>query len=153
MRSFQLRNFLGFFFLASLLLALPVVQAITRGIKFANVTVWGAMIVTDPKVAHLLGRQGKNHVKIAHQRRKQAEETIRLLPFPVVIWPSMYAQDCPGDFNPESHRGCSMAHYQIWNNWEYQGRLGADKANASDSDVLVVFEDCLLYTSPSPRDS
>ena len=39
-----------------------------------------------------------------------------------------------------------MAHYQIWANWEYQGRLGSHKSTASDSDVLVVFEDDVAIT-------
>ena len=72
------------------------------------------------------------------------------LPFPVIPWPSVYAQDCPGR-GPRvksvyGGRGCDMAHYQIWADWEYHGRLGADKANASDSDVLVVFEDDAVIT-------
>ena len=127
-----------------------VVRAISQGTKFANATVWGAMILTDPKVARLLGKKhtdrDKDHDKIAHQRRKQANETMRLLPFPVDTWPSVYSQACPGEFKPNSRRGCAMAHYQIWVNWEYEGRFGSNKAIASDSDVLVVFEDDVAIT-------
>ena len=141
MHTLRPRKVLGLLCLALTLTTLQVVKAITQGTKFANATVWGATILTDPKLAHLLGRQNKNHIEHARQRRKHAEETMRLLPFPVVAWSSVYAQDCPGDFKPNSRRGCAMAHYQIWVNWEYEGRLGSDKAIASDSDVLVVFED------------
>ena len=151
MCAFQPRELLRFLCLVGLLLALPVVRAIMQGTKFANVTVWGAMIVTDPKISRLLGGKNKNYVerrKQANQRRKQAEETTRLLPFPLVEWPSMYVQDCPGFIKTTRNqcRGVSMAHYQIWADWEYQGRLGSNKAYASDSDVLVVFEDDAVIT-------
>ena len=149
MLTLRLRELLGFLCLAGLLTTLQVVQvvrAISQGTKFANATVWGAMILTDPKVARLLWKtRDNNNVEHAHQRRKQAEETMRLLPFPVDTWSSMYVQDCPGHTRRQ-YRGCAMSHYQIWVNWEYEGRLGSNKAIASDSDVLVVFEDDVAIT-------
>ena len=137
-------------FLSGMLLALHVVHATIQGTKFAYVTIWGAMILSDPKIAHLLSKGNKEleamKVESAQLRRKQAEETMRLLPFPVVTWSSMYAQDCPEAKPRMIPRGCDISHYQIWNNWEYQGRLGSHKANASGSDLLVVFEDDAVIT-------
>ena len=128
----------------SILMVNQVVQATMQGTKFGTVTIWGAMVFRDQK--HLLGNRDRNHIENANKRRKQAEETMRLLPFPVVTWSSFYAPDCPGIFNPRSHRGISMTHYQIWAHWEYQGRLGTNRINASDSDMLVVFEDDAVIT-------
>ena len=161
----------GFLCLGALLIIPQVVHATMEGTKFANATVWGAMIMTDPKIAHLMGNQDlhiqniKKHnkadmhktqakadihvnnikTKSADLRKLHAEETMKLLPFPVVSWPSMYVQDCPGRkrYIP---RGCDVSHYQIWADWEYQGRLGSYKAMASDSDLLVVFEDDAAIT-------
>ena len=141
----------GMLCLSGLLLwILHVVQATTMGTKFANVTVWGTLILSDPKIAPLLSKGNKQvenmKIESAHLRRKQAEETIKLLPFPVVIWSSMYAQDCPEAKPRMIPRGCDISHYQIWNNWEYEGRLGSHKSMASDSDVLIVFEDDAVIT-------
>jgi hypothetical protein len=40
-------------------------------------------------------------------------------------------------------RGVSMAHYQIWADFEFHGRhkRGKDRLIATDRDVLIVFED------------
>ena len=140
--------------LAGLLMVCHPIQATTKDNKFANRSVWGTMIVSDPKIATLLG-YGKRYLEkmkmeSTHLRRKLAEQTITSLPFPIVAWPSMYAQDCPGR-GPRAHpahgaRGCDVSHHQIWADWEYQGRLGVDKAIALDSDVLVVFEDDAVIT-------
>ena len=121
----------------------------TRGTKFANTTVWGAMILTDPMTAGVLGRdfyrvpQGVNGPAVdnAYRRIEHAKNTVKTFPFPVDMWWSVYAPECPGRKTKGNDRGVAMAHYQIWADWEYQGRKGADKATAKDTDVLIVFED------------
>jgi hypothetical protein len=121
----------------------------TRGTKFANTTVWAAMILTDPMTAGVLGRdfyrvpQGVNGTAVdnAYRRIEHAKQTVKTFPFPVDMWWSVYAPECPGRKSKGNDRGVAMAHYQIWADWYFQGRRGADKATATDADVLIVFED------------
>ena len=121
------------------------------GTNFANTTVWGAMIQTDPTVAGLMGRdfsrvpQGVNGTAVdnAWARIDHAKQMTTDLPFNVEFWWSVYAQSCPHMSNKGNDRGVSLAHYQIWSDFELQGRHknGRDRAVASDRDVLIVFED------------
>ena len=121
------------------------------GTKFGNTTVWGAMILTDPTVAGLMGRdfsrvpQGVNGTAVdnAWARVDHAKEMTKSLPFNIEFWWSVYAQSCPHMVNKGNDRGVSLAHYQIWSDFEMQGRhkSGRDRAIASDRDVLIVFED------------
>ena len=121
----------------------------TKGTAFANTTVWAAMILTDPMTAGVLGRdfyrvpQGVNGTAVdnAYRRIEHAKETVKTFPFPVDMWWSVYAPECPGRKTKGNDRGVAMAHYQVWADWDFQGRKGADKATAKDTDVLVVFED------------
>lgn len=121
------------------------------GTKFANTTVWAAMIQTDPTVAGILGRdfhkvpQGVNGSAVdnAWARVEHAKKMTIDLPFSVSFWWSVYAPNCPTRNAKGNDRGVSMAHYQIWADFEFQGRhkRGKDRLIASDSDVLIVFED------------
>eukprot|EP00596_Hydrurales_sp_CCMP1899_P004193 CAMPEP_0119039714 /NCGR_PEP_ID=MMETSP1177-20130426/9336_1 /TAXON_ID=2985 /ORGANISM="Ochromonas sp, Strain CCMP1899" /LENGTH=251 /DNA_ID=CAMNT_0007003925 /DNA_START=550 /DNA_END=1305 /DNA_ORIENTATION=- len=121
------------------------------GTKFANTTVWAAMIQTDPTVAGVLGRdfhkvpQGVNGTAVdnAWARVEHAKKMTVDLPFNVAFWWSVYAPNCPSRNAKGNDRGVSMAHYQIWADFEFQGRhkRGKDRLIASDRDVLIVFED------------
>lgn len=121
----------------------------TKGTVFANTTVWAAMILTDPMTAGVLGRdfyrvpQGVNGTAVdnAYRRIEHAKATVKTFPFPVDMWWSVYAPECPGRKTKGNDRGVAMAHYQVWADWDFQGRKGADKATAKDTDILVVFED------------
>ena len=77
----------------------------------------------------------------AKRRIEHAKLTAQALPFPVEFWWSLYVPDCPGRKTKGNDRGVAMAHWQIWSDFEYQSRKGHSKAIATDSDVLVVFED------------
>ena len=117
-----------------------------KGTVFANATIWAAMIVSDLKNTPLLSKKENVKVKSIDLRRKQAEETTKSLPFPVEIWPSIHVPGCPEAKPRMIPRSSDMSHYQIWHHWEYEGRFGFDKAIASDTDLLVVFEGDAVVT-------
>jgi hypothetical protein len=122
---------------------------VQRYATFANRTVYGAMIFTDPSTANLLGRdfyrvpQGVNGTALdnANRRLAHGKQFISELPIPVESWWSVFAQSCPWRPTKGNDRGVTMAHYQIWLDWVYQGKRGVDRAIARDEDILVVFED------------
>jgi len=120
-----------------------------RFVNFANRTVYGAMIFTDPNTASLLGRdfyrvpQGVNGTATenALARLAHGKQMIAGLPIPVESWWSVFAQSCPHRPTKGNDRGVATAHYQIWLDWVFQGRRGVDREIAKDDDVIIVFED------------
>lgn len=126
-------------------------EAFTSGTKFGreNITVWGAMILTDPSVSVVMGRdfhkipQGVNGTQAdnALLRIENGKSTCKELPFPIDLWYSVYSQSCPHRFTKGNDRGVYMAHHQIWADFVHRGKKGIDKDIAKDSDVLVVLED------------
>ena len=127
---------------------LPTTQ-LSKGTVFANRTVYGAIICTDPKAANLLGRDFKNVPQgvngtpsdNAWLRIENAKKMTQELPFTVETWWSVFLQSCPGRPTKGNDRSVAAAHYQIWADFVYQGRRGIDRATAKDSDLMVVFED------------
>ena len=121
------------------------------GTKFANTTVWAALIQTDASVAGIMGRdfnripQGVNGTanQNAWIRVDHAREMTANLPFHVDLWWSVYSRNCPGKNNKGNDRGVALAHHQIWADFDLQGRHknGRHRSIASDRDVLIVFED------------
>lgn len=124
-------------------------QSMPQGTKVGDLNIWAGMIYTDPITAGIMGRdfnrvpQGVNGTaqQNAFRRIRHAENMTAQLPFPVQKWWSVYVSSCPSRMNKGNDRGVMMAHYQIWADFVYQGRLGSDKEVAKDSDVLIVFED------------
>lgn len=122
---------------------------VQRYIPFANRSVYGAMIFTDPATANLLGRdfyrvpQGVNGTALdnANARLAHGKNFIAELPIPVESWWSVFAQSCPWRTTKGNDRGVTMAHVQIWQDWIFQGRRGVDRSVARDDDVMIVFED------------
>ena len=122
---------------------------LSGGTKFANTTVWAAIIQTDPTLSGVMGRdfhkvpQGVvgTTTENALKRHGNARNMTQKLPFPVVPWMSVYAANCPFRNGKGNDRGVAMAHYQIWADFVYQGKFGVNKAIAKDQDILLVFED------------
>lgn len=81
-------------FYHSLQPAFGVQQQALTGTKFANTTIYAAMILTDPLIAEVLGRdfhrvpQGVNGTarENAERRMEHAKETAKQLPFAVDFW-------------------------------------------------------------------
>ena len=135
-------------------------EATGRGTRFAGKNVYGAIISTDPKMARIMGRdfhkvpQGVSGTPAnnANLRMAHAKEMTSQLPFHVDTWWSVYTQNCPRRKTKGNDRGVMMAHYQIWQAWDYQTRQmmrreldsssSIDKQhNHGEEDVLVIFED------------
>jgi hypothetical protein len=55
----------------------------------------------------------------------------------------IYLHICIYIYIQGNDRGVSMAHYQIWADFEFHGRhkRGKDRLIATDRDVLIIFED------------
>jgi hypothetical protein len=131
------------------------------GTSFANRTVWASMILTDPMVADVLGRdfnrvpQGVNGTpsQNAWLRISNAKKMTKDLPFPVEFWYSIFTQSCPERKTKGNDRGVAMAHQQIWADFEYRGRKGIDKHVAKDDDVIIVFEDDAVIVPKDIRKS
>lgn len=124
-------------------------SGVQRYVRFANRTVYGAMIFTDPATANLLGRdfyrvpQGVNGTALdnANARLAHGKKFIAEFPIPVEsVW-SVFAQSCPWRTTKGNDRGVAMAHFLIWHDWVFQGRRGVDKTIANDDDIMIVFED------------
>lgn len=121
-----------------------------RFVNYANRSVYGAMIFTDPNTANLLGRdfyrvpQGVNGTALdnANARVAHGKKIIAEMPFlQIESWWSVFAQSCPLRATKGNDRGVAMAHFQIWLDWVYQGKKGVDRTTAKDDDIMIVFED------------
>lgn len=122
------------------------------GTKVGNATVFGAIIMTDPMVAEVLGRdfhkvpQGVNGsaTQNAQWRIQNARATIRELPFHTDEWYSLHAPSCPNRPMKGNDRGVAFSHYQIWNDFVKQGEKFSKDAH--DTDILVMLEDDAVVT-------
>lgn len=118
-----------------------------RGTPFANTTVYAAMILTDPMIADVLGRdfhkvpQGVNGSASSNAkwRIQNGKNTAAELPFRVDFWYSLHAPGCPRRKNKGNDRGVSMSHYQVWHDFVTQGNKYPQLV--SDRDLLVMLED------------
>jgi hypothetical protein len=123
-----------------------------KGTKFANTTVYGAMIMTDPMISAILGRdfhrvpQGVNGstAQNAEWRISNGRKTISELPFHVDEWFSLHAPACPNRQNKGNDRGVALSHFQVWNDFITQGEK--HKSAVSDNDILVMLEDDAVVT-------
>ena len=126
-------------------------QASGRGHPFAGKNIFSLIIRTDPKMARIMGRdfhkvpQGVDGTPAnnANKRLEHSNEMIAQLPFPVEPFYSVYTQNCPSRKTKGNDRGVMMAHYQIWQAWDYQTRQYHMSGNstAGANDVLIIFED------------
>lgn len=142
--KYQIQNPLIF----TLLLFLSSIKISFAGIGtyFANTTVYGGIILTDPTIAEVLGRdfhrvpQGVNGTQQdnAYMRHENAKRLMEELPFSIETWYSIYAPPCPRRKNKGNDRGVSMSHYQIWAEFVHFGR---NLPSTSEQDIVVVFED------------
>lgn len=118
-----------------------------KGTAFANTTVYAGMILTDPMVADVLGRdfhrvpQGVNGSanQNAKWRIQNGKNTAMELPFKVEYWYSIHGPGCPKRKNKGNDRGVAMSHYQIWHDFVTQGNKHPQLV--SDKDILVLLED------------
>ena len=118
-----------------------------EGTFFANTTVYAAMILTDPMIADVLGRdfhrvpQGVNGSAgdNANWRIENGKRTAAELPFKVEYYYSIHAPACPNRKNKGNDRGVTLSHYLIWHDFVTQGYKFPQKV--SDSDILVLLED------------
>lgn len=131
---------------------------LTHPTIFANTTVYSAMILTDPMISGLLGRdfhkvpEGVNGTAVENAKARIAhgKQTASLLPFKVEFWYSLYASSCPNRKNKGNDRGVTVSHYQIWHDFVWQGNYVNRQKNkgfyphfpqTNDNDVIVIFED------------
>jgi hypothetical protein len=118
-----------------------------KGTRFANTTVYAGMILTDPMIADVLGRdfhrvpQGVNGTAKANAewRIENGKKTAAELPFKVEFWYSLHAPACPKRKNKGNDRGVTLSHYQVWHNFVTQGNKNPKMA--TDQDILVLLED------------
>jgi hypothetical protein len=118
-----------------------------KGTKIGNVTVFGAMVLTDPDISAVLGRdfhkvpQGVNGStsQNAEWRIRNGKETASKLPFNVDYWYSLHAPACPNRKNKGNDRGVAFAHFQIWYDFVFQGEKY--KNEVQDNDILIILED------------
>jgi len=125
-----------------------------RGASFADHNIYSAIISTDPKMARIMGRdfhkvpQGVDGTPAnnANKRMEHAKAMTAQLPFPVETWRSIYTQNCPKRKTKGNDRGVMLAHYQVWQAWDYQTRelqrsgLG-NSSITNNKDLLIIFED------------
>jgi hypothetical protein len=141
-----------FFFIQS---SLGKLENTYRGTRVGNITVFGAMILTDPDISSILGRdfhkvpQGVNGstAQNAEGRIQNGKYTASQLPFDVQFWFSLHAPPCPNRKNKGNDRGVALSHYQIWLDFVTQGEKY--KESASDSDILVLLEDDAVIAVPN----
>jgi hypothetical protein len=122
-------------------------KAFIKGTLFANTTVYAAMILTDPMVADVLGRdfhrvpQGVNGSAAdnAKWRIQNGKKTASELPFKVEFWYSIHAPGCPHRKNKGNDRGVTMSHYMVWHDFVMQGLK--HPTLVSNKDILVMLED------------
>jgi len=123
-----------------------------RGTAFAGHNIYGTIISTDPKMARIMGRdfhkvpQGVDGTPAnnANKRMEHAKAMSAQLPFSVETWWSVYTQNCPKRKTKGNDRGVMLAHYQIWQAWDYQTRelqRSGHGNSTSNKDLLVIFED------------
>ncbi len=123
-----------------------------RGYPFAGHNVYGIIINTDPKMARIMGRdfhkvpQGVDGTPAANanKRIEHSKAMTAQLPFPVETFWSVFTQNCPKRKTKGNDRGVMLAHYQIWQAWDFQTRelQRAGNINGTESkDILVIFED------------
>ena len=123
-----------------------MVNSLGKSVILSDKVVYSAIIVTDPLLADVLGRdfhrvpQGVNGSATdnARYRWTNSRELIAMLPLHVQTWHSLYTSSCPERVSRGNDRSVMMSHFQIWFDFVYSTKKDALSMNES---LIVVFED------------